>query len=74
MEKQCENCGRSFFCEQAAECWCGTVKLDMAQLAWLEQAFHNCLCPACLAAVAACTLTAVQRGPVSPCRRKDDVR
>ncbi|MER3425167.1 MAG: hypothetical protein C4293_20020 [Nitrospiraceae bacterium] len=69
MEKACEHCGRSFFCEQAAGCWCWAVKLDQAQLAWLEQNFNNCLCPTCLAAVGTGTLTAGQEGKaMNPCR------
>ncbi|MBI4401882.1 MAG: cysteine-rich CWC family protein [Nitrospirae bacterium] len=56
MEKQCGHCARPFSCAQAAECWCGAVKLDQAQLAWVKQKFHDCLCPSCLAAVAAGTL------------------
>ncbi|MBI5411465.1 MAG: cysteine-rich CWC family protein, partial [Nitrospirae bacterium] len=41
---------------QAGGCWCGTVKLEPAQLAWIKQTYANCLCPLCLGAVAKGTL------------------
>ncbi|MEW6545000.1 MAG: cysteine-rich CWC family protein [Nitrospirota bacterium] len=53
MEKRCGNCGQAFSCSQAGGCWCGTIKLDRSQLAWIKQHFENCLCPDCLGAVAA---------------------
>jgi hypothetical protein len=53
MQKVCGHCHQPFLCQQAGGCWCGTVKLDAAQLAWLKQTFDNCLCPTCLTAVAA---------------------
>ncbi|TAJ07831.1 MAG: hypothetical protein EPO61_11935 [Nitrospirae bacterium] len=57
MQKQCGACRQTFTCQQAGGCWCGTIKLDAAQLAWIKQTFANCLCPTCLAAVAAGTLS-----------------
>jgi uncharacterized protein YecT (DUF1311 family) len=56
MEKTCGNCRRSFSCTQAIGCWCGTITLNESQKAWIKQRFENCLCPDCLAAVAAGTL------------------
>ncbi len=53
MEKICGECRQTFSCQQEGGCWCGTVKLDAAQLAWIKQRFENCLCPTCLTAVAA---------------------
>ncbi|MDE3019744.1 MAG: cysteine-rich CWC family protein [Nitrospirota bacterium] len=57
MQKTCGHCHRSFLCQQEGGCWCGTVKLDSVQLAWIKQRYENCLCPRCLAAVAAGTLS-----------------
>ncbi len=62
MQKQCEHCGRNFSCDQAVGCWCGTVKLDQSQLAWVKQNFHDCLCPGCLAAVGTGVLTFSREG------------
>jgi len=56
MQKVCENCQETFSCEQAFGCWCGTVKLSPLKLAWIKQQFQNCLCPKCLAALAAVAL------------------
>ena len=53
MQKQCGKCRQAFSCQQTGGCWCGTVTLDAAQLAWIKQQFANCLCPTCLTAVAA---------------------
>ncbi|MBM4125382.1 MAG: cysteine-rich CWC family protein [Nitrospira sp.] len=52
MQKVCGHCQEPFACQQAGGCWCGTVKLSQAQLAWLKQTYDNCLCPRCLGAVA----------------------
>ncbi|MFM8552137.1 MAG: cysteine-rich CWC family protein [Nitrospiraceae bacterium] len=57
MEKICGHCRQSFGCQQEGGCWCNTVKLSEAQLAWLKQTFANCLCPRCLSAVATGTLS-----------------
>ncbi len=57
MEKVCGQCRATFSCQQAGGCWCGTIKLDATQLAWLKRTYDNCLCPRCLAAVAAGTLS-----------------
>ncbi|TAJ23980.1 MAG: hypothetical protein EPO64_10170 [Nitrospirae bacterium] len=56
MQKACGHCHQTFVCQQAGGCWCGTVKLDPAQLAWIKQKYANCLCPPCLGAVAEGTL------------------
>lgn len=53
MQKTCGHCHQPFACVQAPGCWCGTVALSEDQLAWIKQTFANCLCQACLAAVAA---------------------
>ena len=60
MEKTCGHCGQAFACSQEVGCWCGGIKLDAAQLAWIKRAFDNCLCPDCLRAVAAGTLEKVK--------------
>ena len=57
MEKVCGNCQRPFSCSQAVGCWCGGIKLAESQLAWIKRRFDNCICPDCLAAVAAGTLS-----------------
>jgi hypothetical protein len=57
MQKICGHCSRSFSCKQETGCWCGSVKLDAAQLAWIKQTYDNCLCPSCLTAVATGTLS-----------------
>lgn len=57
MQKQCGHCHQSFLCQQEGGCWCGTVMLNAVQLAWIKQRYENCLCPRCLTAVAAGTLS-----------------
>ena len=54
-EARCERCGARFGCEAGTgnECWCSDVVLDDAKRAALAQQFERCLCPACLAALAA---------------------
>jgi len=51
----CARCGAAFRCgmADAAPCWCTAVRLDAAVLAGLAQRHAGCLCPACLAALAA---------------------
>jgi hypothetical protein len=51
-EKHCSKCGQTFDCGGLFGCWCRDVKLDRAALAALKQAYADCLCPACLKAVA----------------------
>ena len=51
MEKRCGNCGEGFPCKPGA-CWCNEFRLDEAQLTRLGQQFEDCLCPACLTALA----------------------
>jgi hypothetical protein len=54
-ESRCERCGASFGCEAGSgnECWCSELVLTDAQRAALAEEFRSCLCPACLAALAA---------------------
>jgi len=51
-EKRCSKCGLSFDCGGLFGCWCRDVKLDAATLAELRGQFADCLCPACLTALA----------------------
>jgi len=51
-EKLCSKCGAAFDCGGLFGCWCRDVRLTEAQLATLRQAYVDCLCPACLKAVA----------------------
>ncbi len=53
MDKACGRCGRPFGCTQTYGCWCGEIKLDDAQRAWLQARYDNCVCPECLKALAA---------------------
>lgn len=52
-EKRCSQCGAAFDCGGLLGCWCRDVKLDEAALAALKASYADCLCPACLKAVAA---------------------
>jgi hypothetical protein len=52
-EKRCSKCDAEFSCGGLLGCWCRDVKLDDATLAALTQGYADCLCPACLKAVAA---------------------
>lgn len=53
MQKVCGRCRATFSCQQAGGCWCGDLQLEPARLAWLKARYDDCLCPACLTAVAA---------------------
>jgi len=51
--KSCEYCGNSFGCGAKAEgCWCAEVTLDEQIRDELKLRFQDCLCPACLNALA----------------------
>jgi hypothetical protein len=52
-EKRCSKCGLAFDCGGLFGCWCRDVKLTESQLAGLRQRYADCLCPTCLAAIAA---------------------
>ena len=51
-EKHCLKCGAAFDCGGLLGCWCRDVKLDAAQLSALQENYADCLCPACLKAIA----------------------
>ncbi len=51
-EKRCSKCGETFGCGGLPGCWCRDVKLDEAALADLKLRHDDCLCPACLKALA----------------------
>lgn len=51
--KSCSRCGRSFGCHQEGGCWCTDLPVGAEGLAWIKARYANCLCPACLTAVAA---------------------
>jgi hypothetical protein len=59
-EKHCSKCGAAFGCGGLLGCWCRDVKLDEAALAALRASYADCLCPACLKAVAARAAVAEQ--------------
>src|SRR5579859_688318 len=46
--KTCPRCKERFECALGG-CWCEQVRLSAAMLKWLDRAFDDCLCPACLA-------------------------
>jgi hypothetical protein len=47
LSKMCECCKHVFTCGQYG-CWCAQVGVNEQQMAWIEQSFHDCLCPLCL--------------------------
>ncbi len=61
--KACDSCGAPFFCQAAAACWCGSVRLSSAARKTLSDTHADCLCPACLASHSARELTAAGRRP-----------
>jgi hypothetical protein len=57
-ELRCERCGEAFGCGAGTgSCWCAQVELTDAARAALALSYERCLCPACLAAVAAETVS-----------------
>jgi hypothetical protein len=50
-QKTCEKCGREFACMKNA-CWCEDVQLSAQALQSLRQTCRDCVCPACLSALA----------------------
>ena len=64
-EKRCSKCGLAFDCGGLFGCWCREVKLSDAQLAGLRGQYADCLCPACLKAVATGIPAAVTDGQVT---------
>jgi|GEM_PF-784036 len=55
--KTCESCGATFLCQQGA-CWCDAVELRPDALERLQSEYRDCLCEACLKAVASQPLAA----------------
>jgi len=54
--KTCARCGAAFGCGAqagAGGCWCEGAALPAEAAAALREAYDDCLCPACLDAVAA---------------------
>lgn len=51
----CPRCGQAFRCgvDDAAPCPCTRLELDAATLAELNREYRGCLCPRCLAELAA---------------------
>ncbi len=47
VAKVCACCKQGFTCGQYG-CWCAHVEVSEGQMAWIEQSFHDCLCPLCL--------------------------
>ena len=64
-EKRCSKCGVAFDCGGLFGCWCRDVKLSEAQLTELRGRYVDCLCPACLKAVATGITAAVTDGQVT---------
>jgi hypothetical protein len=53
-QKKCEACGETFTCGAPEPgCWCEAVKLTSQAAPQLRVPHTDCLCPHCLAAVAA---------------------
>ena len=59
VTKVCEACHQAFECGQYG-CWCTKLNITERQMTWIEQSFHDCLCPVCLQKVVAGEL-----GPLS---------
>lgn len=52
--KTCESCGVTFGCEAKLDgCWCTEIDVLPAAAEALKATFKDCLCPNCLAAMAA---------------------
>ena len=51
--KACARCGAAFGCGAEAGCWCEAVALPAEAAEALRKTYDDCLCPACLEAVAA---------------------
>jgi hypothetical protein len=51
--KTCPRCGASFECLHSPQCWCAAVRLDEKARSELAARYSDCLCPECLAAIAA---------------------
>ncbi len=47
VSKVCECCKERFVCGQYG-CWCANIGVTEQQMTWIEQSFHDCLCPRCL--------------------------
>jgi GNAT superfamily N-acetyltransferase len=77
--KTCQSCGAAFGCGAPCACWCDQVPLDAASRAALQRRFTDCLCPACLEAVAATerhetrVATAADAGAIADAHR-DSIR
>lgn len=48
--KNCPRCNKPFECKAGniTQCHCFDIKLKPELKAWLEQRYHDCLCPDCL--------------------------
>jgi len=51
-QKSCARCGEPFRCNGVWFCWCREVRLDEATRTALGAQYADCLCRACLEAVA----------------------
>ncbi|HTL60437.1 MAG TPA: cysteine-rich CWC family protein [Nitrospira sp.] len=51
VTKVCDACHQAFECGQYG-CWCTQISITEQQMIWIEQSFHDCLCPRCLQQVA----------------------
>jgi hypothetical protein len=52
--KVCESCGTQFGCGAKLDrCWCTELTLTESQSRNIEEKFTDCLCPECLAEIAA---------------------
>jgi hypothetical protein len=58
VSKVCECCKQVFTCGQYG-CWCAEVGLTDSQMAWIERAFHDCLCSVCLQKVVDGTMSGI---------------
>jgi ribosomal protein L34E len=51
--KTCPRCGAFFECLHAPQCWCAAIELTKKARRELAARYSGCLCPECLAAIAA---------------------
>ena len=49
-EKHCQRCGKSFECKAGTitQCQCAAIQLSVAERAFIEKQYEDCLCIGCL--------------------------
>lgn len=51
VRKTCEECRQPFQCV-GYQCWCGRMGITQTQMDWIAARYKDCLCQACLEAIA----------------------